>query len=257
MKFNQKGEIGMYELFEITMKDDAFSKDKENLYYKEGEKILDKHNKNYAKELEEIVTENINKDTIDGNEIIKNNFPTVEVDIFISHSGRDKYNIVCFAGWLYIEFKLESFVDSLIWNSAYDLVDKFKNKFGDKFGEKDIYSHIYTMLSTSLYEMIDNTEVFLFSNTKNSNDNGKTYSPWIYSEITIANMVRKNMPKRHQKDYLLSESVKISYRLNNKNFLKIDKQKLEEWCKCRDDDKLINLDNLYKLFSKSINGGEN
>ena len=75
-------------------------------------------------------------------------------------------------------------------------------------------SHVHMMLCTSINKMIDQSECVFFLNTKNSlvlyDKTEKTRSPWIYSEICLANTIRRRAPKRYG-DYLLHEGTRTKY----------------------------------------------
>ena len=88
------------------------------------------------------------------------------------------------------------------------------------------------MLNSALNHMLDKTECLWFINTENSviplDKIGKpdqTISPWIYSEIVMANTLRKKIPERYgyEKRSLehaskLNESVLITHQIEMENF---------------------------------------
>lgn len=53
-----------------------------------------------------------------GEKIMKDWFPNIRADIFISHSHQDEDLAISFAGWLKQNFKLESFIDSTVWGEC-------------------------------------------------------------------------------------------------------------------------------------------
>ena len=138
-------------------------------------------------------------------------FPQVKADVFISHSSKDKGLAYALAGWLYKKFKIVSFIDSLFWKYAYDLLEEINNEYSDKMekpGGGIVYSHekclkasqhVDILLDAALRKLIDKTEAVFFLNTENSvqvydNFDKKictTYSPWIFSEILCTQLVRK------------------------------------------------------------------
>ena len=42
-------------------------------------------------------------------------FPSVDADIFLSHSHKDEDGIIGLSGWLHEKFGLSCFIDSCIW----------------------------------------------------------------------------------------------------------------------------------------------
>ena len=47
-------------------------------------------------------------------------FPSIDADVFISHSHRDQELAIGFAGWLHELFGITSFIDSCVWGYADD-----------------------------------------------------------------------------------------------------------------------------------------
>ncbi len=143
-------------------------------------------------------------------ELQENWFPQIEADIFISHSHDDEDLATALSGWLNQTFGIKSFVDSCVWDYANDLLRDIDDEYCTN--EKGLYSyqsrnystsHVHMMLSTALARMIDKTECLFFLNTPNSVTaknviNEKTNSPWIYSEITVTEIIRKKIPDRHK-----------------------------------------------------------
>ena len=177
--------------------------DYENLQ-KWGKKHLDAQKASYEKDLEEYVKQN----EIDGTKIQNEWFPEIDADIFISHSHNDEELACALAGWINHKFGLNCFIDSNVWGYSAKLIDEMNNKLSNKSensGENlydyqscnQVSQHVNTMLSIALQKMIDKVETVIFLNTDNSvrvykdTEMEKTYSPWIYSEITCTQIVRK------------------------------------------------------------------
>lgn len=163
-------------------------------------------------------------DALQAQDIIENWFPKIEADVFLSHSHKDEDLVIGFAGWLKATFRLKSFIDSEVWGYADNLLkvidDNYcKNKFEKTYNynlRNRSTSHVHMMLSTALTEMIDRCECIIFVNTKNSftpvdylNDEGRTESPWIYSEIAMTRMIRQRSPEEHRPS-LIMDSVSAS-----------------------------------------------
>ena len=116
------------------------------------------------------------------------------------------------------------------------------------------------MLSVALTMMIDNTECIFFLTTPNSITTSsiikKTESPWIYSEIAMTQMVRKNVPERIknkadenlEKGGVLNESLKIQFDADLSHLIEINVETFNLWIKGFLKSTANNaLDKLYKL----------
>ena len=145
----------------------------------------------------------------DGTKMESDWFPSIEADIFISHSHADEALAAGIAGWINSCFGLNCFIDSCVWNYCDDLLEMINDRFSNKRKNPNggyLYDHkkcnvacqhVNTMLSVALQKMIDKTEMILLLNTSNSVTayenvyKEATYSPWIYSEIICTQIVRK------------------------------------------------------------------
>lgn len=111
------------------------------------------------------------------------------------------------AGWLDEVCHVRAFVDSYIWAYSNKLLEKLDNKYcvKERDGDHTTYSyekrnnstsHVHMMLNTALEKMIDKSECLFFVNTPNSIDIadtmkiGATLSPWIFSELSLSQIVR-------------------------------------------------------------------
>lgn len=189
---------------------------------------------------------------IDGTSVINKWFPDYEADIFLSHSHNDILLAIKTACWLEKHFGLKVFVDSLLWGYADDLlleIDKnytyneSSNTYNYKLRNIST-AHVHMMLSTALNDMIDNTECIIFLNTPQSieisNMEELTYSPWIYSEIKAANILRTNKParlidKNLEEEFLIHDGVvrndapKIGYQTDLSQFKELRYSALAMW----------------------------
>ncbi len=207
-----------------------FSKDFD--YYKNiGEKHLNEKKVSLENEIEKYINNSDN--IIKGTELQKDWFPLIEeVDIFISHSRKDKKLAVAFAGYIYITYGLMCFIDSCVWGYADNLLEKLNSIYSDKKENFDgavynhnkcniVSQHVNTMLSIALHKMIDKTEAVMLLNTENSISNSgnindlKTYSPWLYTEINCTDFVRKK-PLITYRDY---KNINKKASLNEAKFL--------------------------------------
>ena len=209
-------------------------------------------------------------------DLIENDwFPEIKADVFISHSHTDKDLVEAFVGWLHRHFQLQCFIDSHVWNYANELIACLDQKYSNpvKKGNVTYYSynksnkvceHANMMLAIALQKMIDRTESLFFVNAGNAarlvdgTEINETYSPWIYTEIACANMVRKKpliayraykqpLRKRQSDVEAMLECLQISYPLNLKGLEHLDAMQFLEWQKeCSQNDYEYPLDALYK-----------
>jgi hypothetical protein len=179
-------------------------------------------------------------------------FPQIEVDIFISHSHKDILLAQQLAYWLKIKFDLNVFIDSSVWGYADDLIEKLKN---DNQNFPKLESHVHSILTIALHKMINKAECLFFLNTSNSSVTVSdarvgTYSPWLYTEIALANLTKIRLPVRPPKKRGINETFAEKYRTffptDYSEFISIDGKVLEDWAS-----KSIgyghNLDCLYEL----------
>ena len=186
---------------------------------------------------------------IDGSKMREHWFPQIKADVFISHSHADCDVAIKLADYLKRNFKLNSFVDSCVWDHANDLLKLIDNQYctNDK-GKTYIYenrngstSHVHMMLSTALGEMLDACECAIFINTPSSITSEKSTmeinSPWIYFELGLMRLIREQIPERIQK---LDESITnmskraalpIGYTVDLSNLTEIDDSDLSDWAK--------------------------
>ncbi len=217
--------------------------------------------------------------TISGTELQNDWFPKISCEVFISHSRADKELAEKLAHFLYANFSLSSFIDSWVWQESTSLQKIIDDKYcvlkeaDDQSGKTYDYdkrnastSHVHMILNTALHKMIDKTECLIFLNTPNSvpafNPGEQTYSPWIYSELEFARMVRRTNPQRH-KEAGLNEKIASNVRveppilhdLDLSSFTELTSDSLTEWKNtCGNSDissSLHALDSLYKLYPPS------
>jgi hypothetical protein len=187
--------------------------------------------------------------SINGSKMQSNWFPLIDADIFISHSHRDEKMAITLAGWLNENFGISTFIDSCIWGYSNDLLRQIDNKHClNPSGETYSYekrnnstSHVHMMLSTALNMMIDKTECLFFLNTPNSITTkeiiSQTESPWIYSEISMSELIRRKklseyrpaITRMFSKGGVINESLKIKYDVYLGHLTKIDTTNLIEW----------------------------
>lgn len=172
----------------------------------EGEKLY----KNYKQKAEKSLNDFLLKNgKIDGTALQDYWFGNIEADVFLSHSHKDKDDVIAFAGWLKREFGLTSFIDSCVWGYCDDLLKKIDDQYCKIEGKSSYYyesrncttSHVHAMLSSALSQMIDKTECIIFFNTPQSivlDDEIKerTYSQWLYYELSMTKYIKTSIPER-------------------------------------------------------------
>lgn len=225
-------------------------------YHRIGKLMLDDFKQEVGTELVQYIIGD--SGVIDGTKLQEDWFPTVNCDIFISHSHKDEDLAIALAGWLYETFGLESFIDSCIWGYADDLLEIIDDEHCRNSTKSYSYkrrnfstSHVHMMLNMALMQMIDKTECLFFLNTPNSIDlsdiETRTLSPWIYSEIGISQMIEKKMTRTKYFSDSLNESLRISYKLDLSHLANIYHTDLLRW-KQKNVREERALDKLYEII---------
>lgn len=237
----------------------------DNYFYYIGKSLYSDYKNIISATLEDFAN---NDGSLNASTMKENWFPQIKADVFISHSHKDEALAISLAGWLNAKFGLNAFIDSCIWGYADDLLKLIDDKYcsidsSNSYNyEKRNYStsHVHMMLSTALTIMIDNAECLFFLNTPNAiapTDviEKQTLSPWIYSEITTTQLIRKKSARDHRE--LLKKAgrglheaaeLKIIYDLNLSHLLEIDHEILDYWLRYHETIKSENaLDDLYAL----------
>ena len=152
-----------------------------------------------------------NEQTIlSGKQIIEDNFPNnINANVFISHSHYDKIYALFLEDYLRKKFNLNCFIDSLVWHNAFDLLKEVDDYFSKK--EEHLYdydtrnqttSNIFIMLANALSYMIDKCPIVIFISSENSQVSykdsmvlqDKTYSPWLFHEISMVHLLPRKEP---------------------------------------------------------------
>jgi len=167
-------------------------------------------NKQYfdTRKLEEYLLDRDNVLSVE--KITEDFFPSVEADVFLSHSHHDEKDIIMLALSLE-QTGLKVFVDSCVWGWADNLLKKIDNEYCLK--EDGFYSYenrnrttsnVYMILNSALQSTISQCELFLFLHTENSLRMTSIYSgvqhiasPWIFSELTFAKLCQRTPRKRY------------------------------------------------------------
>lgn len=260
----------MFAGFNVAVND----KEKFYHYYEKGKLIYDEHKSVITKSLKNY----INPDgALSEEDIEKDWFPGIDAHVFLSHSHNDLKFVISFAGWLFEEFKIKSFIDSGVWGNSDILLKNIDKRYcvssRDENGNIKTYgyklrnkstSNVHMILYTALMKMIDKTECLMFINTPSSvkwseiiSEKSVTESPWIYGELLASKLIRNKSRKDHremfQKSFLeySDESYRdpsIEYILDTKHLIKITDSQLENFEKNADSYKnaFDALDNFYK-----------
>lgn len=209
-------------------------------------------------------------------------FPQKKFDLFISHSHRDIDKVTNFCGYLKNKFDLDCFVDSYVWEYCDDLLRKIDDKYCLNKGEKtynykkrnNTTAHVHSILSVALAKMMDQCECVFFINTPHSvapqnisnsySNESKTFSPWIYFEISMLDMIqirnpypRENLVFESRQDSvkagMVFDSATIKYAIDFNKMTSLNDQNISTWYQQKDNPENScknSLDILYDLFPK-------
>jgi hypothetical protein len=185
----------------------------------------------------------ISEDTLDAPLFLNALFPTLDADIFISHSHADLDQAIHIADLLEKRCKLKVFIDSCVWGSAYDLIKAIDNQYCRQPGKKNYNyddrnrstAHVNMILTTALQRMIDKTDTLLFINTEKSislkhsvDGQHKTLSPWIHMELNFCTMVRRN-PRMRLSERTGNEGFSVAHEAPLDRFTTLSQKQFAEW----------------------------
>lgn len=197
---------------------------------------------------------------IDGAILEKEWFPQIKADVFISHSHKDEDLAIALAGYLYNNYNLISFIDSLVWGYSNDLLKKFDINYcymestGTYIYEKrnQTTTHVHLMLASALSKMISNTECLFFLKTPNSinvdaiKSGNITDSVWIYYELLMSKLIKTNKQQRNKSilyEQKQHDSLSIEYEINTNHLIDLTSNDFDEWR-----NKCININDKYKCL---------
>jgi hypothetical protein len=147
----------------------------------------------------------------DVNKINNELFSDIKPDIFLSHAHADEEDVIKLAAKIEYHTKLKVFVDSCVWANAYKLLQKIDDKYCYQSKENTYEykkrnhttSNVFMILNAALHRVINSSEVLLFLGTDNSVNIEDLFtkdrfisSPWIFSELQFANLVKRRLPSR-------------------------------------------------------------
>lgn len=203
-------------------------------------------------------------------------FPSVDADIFLSHSHKDEDGIIGLSGWLHEKFGVSCFIDSCIWGYSEELLQMIDSEYcyNHATGYYNYHernrstSHVHMMLSTALSKTLDSCESVFFVNTPNSilpdqfiKGQTATESPWIFSEIAMTKLLRQKSLHQHRRMITeamdstglesIEKSLKIQYDVDLSHLTQLGKQDLDAWAKLQDEQPMkSSLDHLYNIKLK-------
>lgn len=255
----------MFRGFKLNLDLDLEDRNNKTLFYK-GIEVLNETSQTFKDNIQDYISVD---DILDGTMIQNEWFKQIDAEIFISHSHKNVDIALILAGWLDENFGIKAFVDSAIWGYADKLIkiidDEYcKNRFSYTYNYKKrnySTSHIHMMLSTALGLMIDKTECLFFLNTPDSilveDTIQKTESPWLYSEITLSQIIRTKDKEIHRsiiekgmiKEGTINEGLQFRYKVGTNHLTDLNFNDLEDWLeKCRKETSIeYSLDVLYDL----------
>lgn len=189
----------MYRAFNLT------NSDLSDLPSEDGAISYNQNKSLVKKSLEAFLAQGV----LDGTKLKEHWFPSIEADIFISHSHADEDSAIKFAGWLERNFGLTTFIDSCVWGHANNLQRSIDDQYcftpdreHYEYSKRNLStSHVHMMLVAALSEMLDSTECVFFINTSNSISSAdeaisKTKSPWLFYELSAIRTLRRRKPAR-------------------------------------------------------------
>ena len=187
---------------------------------------------------------------IDGNAIINSMFQERSPDVFISHSHQDIELAIAFADFLSQQFKIGAFVDALYWGDSDELLKKLDNRYCRNEHPHDTYSykkrnvttsHVHMMLAAALAKVMRESKVvfylkpyksssYNFADIDNENGELATESPWIFLELTLANLFFKKQPTPALESFSAkrAEVAPIRYQITDK-FPELTSGDMQRW----------------------------
>ncbi len=238
--------------------------------------------------------ETIKQHFINGTKLQEEWFPTKCYDsqfqVFISHAHKDFEFVSSLAGFLYQEYGLHSFIDSVYWgyvaellrdlNKYYSSYVKDGVEYYDYHTGNFLSANVHIMLTNALMRMMDACECLIFVDSDNSMKyrlkQTTTPSPWIFEEIGFSQCLRINIPSRYKNKVTVSlnesqnqstirmfsakqepRRANFDYQINLKDFKELTQLDLVTYKGKLYDNKLLdewyNKYEVHKVFQKMFN----
>lgn len=255
----------MYRGFLIQTPSPGFTR----LHADRGRELVNERRSHVSQKLQMYTGQN---GELNADQLVKQWFPELRADVFISHSHLDKELAFGLVGWLKEKLGVTAFVDSMVWGSADELLkqidDKYcKNKNEDtyNYSKRNLStSHVHMMLAMAIAKMIDSCECLFLLSTPSSLsagstiDDGQTSSPWLFTEVVLSSLIRTTPLSRERQNLLKEESrsfesismdsASVSYSLPLAHLTRLNQKALEDWrTRAGDARGQSALDALYKI----------
>jgi len=215
-----------------------------------GRELVDARRSRVSQDLRTYTGEN---GELNADQLVKQWFPELRADVFISHSHLDKELALGLVGWLKEKLGVTAFIDSMVWGSADELLkqidDKYcKNKNEDtyNYSKRNLStSHVHMMLAMAIAKMIDSCEcLFLLSTPSsisagNTINDSQTSSPWLFAEVVLSSLIRRTPLSRERQmrlkeaspsfETVAMDSASVSYSLPLAHLSRLNQEMLEKW----------------------------
>lgn len=174
---------------------------------------------------------------IDGSKVSDNWFPEIDSDVFISHSHENEKLALGLKCEIEKNTPHKCFVDSSVWGNSANLLKEIDEEYccsgtnTYNYNERNYStSHVHMMLSVALQKMIFKSNFVIFLDTPESISvketvASKTFSPWIYSEISTViqlynfqSKLKSEMLKSSLSEEKQFSKLQMSYSFDLSNF---------------------------------------
>lgn len=190
------------------------------------------------------------KNKISAANLEKELFPHIKADVFLSHSHTDKKIALEIQNKLYTNKKINVFTDFSVWEDVQDIFNELCPKSRNPREIYTITTQLNAILSMALTKMLSDTPILIFLNTTNANSDlkNKTYSPWIYQEILMSNLMLSQY-NFSTESFTEEKKVVVEYDLSMNNFNRISTHSFDLWMNKKSDSKensILELQNYLK-----------
>lgn len=119
----------MYTCFNWSIDNNDLNKllgNNKEYYFQRGVQLFEREKIGLEKSLNDYIVE---KELLDGAMMEADWFPSIEADVFLSHSHRDEQIVIALSGWLKEKCGVKAFVDSYVWGHSDKLLKKLDKKY--------------------------------------------------------------------------------------------------------------------------------